>query len=405
MITGYQMFAFLSKFSLNRWQKIIAGLALGLLFGGLFPHIAVYLKVLGDLFIRAIHLLIGPVVFFSVVCAILSIDDFSMMRKVTGKAIVAYLFCMVLAALIGLFFFYLFEPGLHAHLQLESVGVVNHSINPNSVILNVLPKNALGAFLHDNVLQIVIFAILIGISIHFTGEAAKPVRSFFQGFAQVSFQLADLVMRFAPIGVFALIAWTVSHFGWHVLSSLALFIVTVYVACLVQLVLVYSILLCVFGSLSVPKFFKGVLPALLFAFSTSSSAATLPESMRCAERLGLSSSLSRFLLPLGASFNLNGLTIYLVIAVLFAANLFGIHFTGLQVLMLIVTTVFTAMGVAAVPGSALIAMGAIMSASGIPLGAIALIAGVDRLNDMMQTATNVAGDLTVTAMLASEKES
>lgn len=400
------MFAFFSKFSLNRWQKIIVALFLGLLFGRVFPHAAVTLKVLGDLFIRAIHLLIAPVVFFSVVCAILSIDDFAMMRKVTIKAIFAYLFCMLLAAAIGLLFFYLFEPGLHAHLQLHTNGgVAHHALSANAVILNVLPSNALAAFLHDNVLQIVIFAVLIGISIHFAGESVKPVRSFFQGFAQVSFQLADIVMRFAPVGVFALIAWTVAHFGWHVLSSLGLFIVTVYVACFVQLLLVYSLLLCVFRSFSPSKFFKGVLPALLFAFSTSSSAATLPESMRCAERLGFNSALSRFLLPLGASFNLNGLTIYLLIAVLFAANLFGIHFSMVQVLMLVMTTVFTAMGVAAVPGSALIAMGAIMSASGVPLGAIALIAGVDRLNDMMQTATNVAGDLTVTAILATEKES
>ncbi len=396
---------FFSRLSLSQWQKIVLALILGVLVGGFLPRLAIPLEVLGTLFIRAIHLLVAPLVFFAVVCAILSVDSFSLMKRVTFRAVLLYITCMLVAAFIALCVFHLIEPGAQAHWATpQSSHLVHHIPSVSSMITNVLPDNAFSAFLHGNVLQIVVFAILIGVSIQLVGEEAAPVKRFFIGFSKVSFKLAELVMRTAPLGVFSLIAWTVAHFGWHVLSSLAAFVLTVYLGCAIQLFVVYSALLLVSKRKSPAAFFKGILPALLFAFSTSSSAATLPESMRCAENFGVSKSLARFLLPLGASFNLNGLTIYLVSAVLFAANLYGIHLSMLQVLTMLVTTVFTAMGVAAVPGSALIAMGAIMSASGIPLGAIALIAGVDRLNDMMQTATNVAGDLAVTVVLASDEK-
>ena len=181
---------------------------------------------------------------------------------------------------------------------------------------------------------------------------------------------------------------------------------TVYLGCAVLLFMVYAGGLIIFTNIKPMQFYRAIFPALAFAFTASSSAATLPITMQCAEeKLGLPPHIAKFLLPLGASFNLNGLSVYLSVATVFAANLYGIHLGLAQYLTIVITITLTAMGAAAVPGSALIVMGAVMSAVGIPLNAIAIIAGVDRLNDMMQTSTNVAGDVFVSLVIANTESS
>jgi Na+/H+-dicarboxylate symporter len=200
--------------------------------------------------------------------------------------------------------------------------------------------------------------------------------------------------------VFALIAYVFGRYGLIVLLPLVKFIFTVYVGCVLQIILVYGAILLANG-INPIKFFKAIGQAMILSFTTSSSAATLPVTLKCAqEKLKISKNMSGFLLPLGTTFNLNGLSIYLAVATVFAANLYGIHLGLTQYCTIVITIVFTAMGAAAVPGSALIVMGAVMGSVGIPLGALPLIAGVDRLNDMAQTSTNVIGDLFATTLVA-----
>jgi Na+/H+-dicarboxylate symporter len=275
----------------------------------------------------------------------------------------------------------------------------------SAFIENLLPSNPVMPFLQGNVLQLILFAVLFGTAIKMAGQPAEPVANFFFALNKVVYQITALVIWCAPYGIFALIAWTVGHFGLAVITPLLTLVGTVYLGCAVLLFVVYVIGLTLFSKVKPLQFYKGMFPALTFAFTSSSSAATLPLTMQCAEnKLGLPAHITKFLLPLGTSFNLNGLSVYLSVATVFAANLYGIHMGLQQYLTVIITITITAMGAAAVPGSALIVMGAVMSAVGIPLNGIAVIAGVDRLNDMIQTSTNVAGDVFVSVLVSEGEE-
>lgn len=389
---------------LPTWKKIVIALILGVIVGLVSGPYANYLKPIGNLFISAIHMMVTPVVFTAIVCAVLSVTDVQKMRRVTWQAAIVYAVSMAIAAIIGIAVATLIKPGISFHPMLSHANSVAKAPSLMEMVQNLIPRSPLAALVNEHVLQIVVFAIIFGISIRMAEEKAKPVVDFFQGLSAVVFKLAGIVIAFAPYGIFALIAWSFGNFGLHAVYPLMKFVFSVYLACALQIVFVYMLTLLFVAKLNPIKFFKGISAAVVFAFTTSSSASTLPLSMKCAEKnLGVPKSIARFLLPLGSSFNLNGLSIYLSVAVIFAANMNGIHLTVAQYFTVVSTTILTAMGAAAVPGSALIVMGAVMSAVGIPLGALALIAGVDRLNDMAQTATNVTGDL-FSATLVTDNE-
>lgn len=387
---------------LASWKKIVVALVLGVVVGLISGPYADYLKPIGNLFISAIHMMVTPVVFTAIVCAVLSVTDAKKMRRVTWQAVIVYVISMAVAAVIGISLALLIKPGMSFHpMLLNHANTVVKAPSFVQLVGNLIPRSPLAALANEHVLQIVVFALILGVSIRMADERAKPVVDFFQGLSVVVFKLAGIVVACAPYGIFALIAWTFGNFGLYAILPLLKFVVTVYLACILQIVFVYALTLMLVSKLNPLRFFKGISAAIAFAYTTSSSAATLPLSMRCAEKnLGVPDSVARFLLPLGSSFNLNGLSIYLSVAVIFAANINGIHLSVAQYVTVVSTTVLTAMGAAAVPGSALIVMGAVMSSVGIPLGALALIAGVDRLNDMAQTATNVTGDLFSATLIA-----
>ncbi len=391
---------------LRPWQRIIAGLLLGIAVGLIFGQKATCLKPIGSLFINAIHMMIAPVVFTAIVCAILTIHDPQKMRRVGLKTILLYAVCMVVAASIGLGVGTLIAPGHGLHpLPGDPNSLPNAIPSLGELITNIIPANPVSAFANGNIMQILAFAIILGIAINMTGEKGQPVADFFRSFSQVVFKLTAIVMSFAPYGIFALMAWVTGEFGMTALIPLMKLVATVYFCCILHCLIVYA------GSLVVMRlnprhFFKGAVDAILMAFSTSSSAATLPVTMRCAEEnLGISKGISGFLLPLGTTLNLNGLSLYLGVATVFAANMYGVHLSLVQYVTVVVSIVLTSMGAGGVPGSAIIVMGAVMSSVGLPLGAIPLIAGVDRLNDMAQTTTNVLGDMYAALVIAkSEKE-
>lgn len=394
-------------FSLPLWQQILIALIAGLICGLSIGETATVLKPLGLLFIHAIQMMVVPVVFTAIVCAVLSVEDLGGMKFVTMKAFVLYIACMVIATCLGIGMALLMKPGVGFHLtgDIAQTAVAHNPPTFASTILGFVPSNPLQAFVEGNIIQILVFGLLMGLSIKLAGEPAKLVEDFFKSFSTVVFKFAQIIVSFAPYGIFALIATVFGKYGLEVIAPLFKFISTVYLACLAQCIIVYSGLLVAFR-LNPLHFFRGIIDAIVLSYTTSSSVATLPVSLRCArENLHINRSISGFLLPLGTSFNLNGLSIYLSVSTIFAANIFGIPLHGPQLLMMVFAILVSAMGAAAVPGSALIVMGAVMSSVGIPLGALALIAGVDRFNDMIQTATNVTGDLTATAVIAkSEKQ-
>ncbi len=394
-------------FTLQPWKKVLLAMVTGTILGLIMGDKALYLKPIGTLFINAIKMMIVPVVFTAIVCAILSINDAKKMRRVSIKTLLIYAISMTVATVIGLSVATLFAPGAGLTLPINASDM-NIGKMPTfaEALVNLIPTNPITAFATTNILQILIFSVFMGISINLAGEPAEPVRSFFQALSAVVFKLTALVMSFAPYGIFALMAATAGEYGAQALLPLMKLVLSGYVSCLLLGLLFYTLSLSLFARLSPLRFFQGIANALILAFSSSSSTATLPVSVRCAEEnLGISRGIAGFLLPLGTTLNLNGLAIYLSISTVFAANIYGMHLTFMHYVTLLVTIVLTSMGAGGIPGSALIVMGAVMSAIGLPLGAIPLIAGIDRIIDMGMTATNVAGDLFATVIVAkSEKE-
>lgn len=387
--------------SVPLWGQILIALVLGMATGLIGGHAIEPIQVIGLMFIHAIQMLVVPVVFTAIVCAVMSLDKLTQMRRLVFKALSLYALSMILAATIGVLCALLIAPGQGMVLHLSAATtLVQHVPTASEVLVSFIPVSPVAAFVENNVIQILIFAVLLGLSIRLTAETAKPVEDLFKSFSKVVFKFSQIIISFSPYGVFALIAYVFGRYGIVVLLPLVKFIITVYVGCLLQIILVYSVILLVNG-INPIHFFTAIGQAMILSFTTSSSAATLPVTLKCAEEnLKISKTMAGFLLPLGTTFNLNGLSIYLASATIFAANLYGIHLGLIQYCTIIITIVFTAMGAAAVPGSALIVMGAVMSSVGVPLGALPLIAGVDRLNDMAQTITNVIGDLFATTIVA-----
>lgn len=394
-------------FKLSSWKQIFTCLILGIIVGAVLHHEASFFKPIGALFMNAIHLIVAPVVFTAIVTSIISVNENSSVKRISLKALGLYGICMIISASIGCLLAYFIAPGQgYHHLSAHATHSASSPAHVSDFIQNLLPSNPIDPFLQGNVLQLIIFAVLFGASIKLAGKASAPVANFFFALNKVVHQLTSLVIWFAPYGIFALIALAVGTFGLGVITPLLALVGTVYLGCALLIFGVYPLGLILFTEIKPIDFYRSIFPALLLAFTSSSSAATLPVTMRCAEKsLNIPEHISKFLLPLGASFNLNGLSVYLSVATIFAANLNGIHLGINQYLIIVFSITFTAMGAAAIPGSALIVMGAVMSAVGIPLNAIAMITGVDRLNDMMQTTTNVAGDVFVSSVVSSSESS
>jgi dicarboxylate/amino acid:cation (Na+ or H+) symporter, DAACS family len=388
------------------WRKILFALFLGIVTGLILGPKALYLQAMGSLFINAIHMLIFPVIFTASVCAILSIDNFKKMRRIAGKTAFIYFISMSIATLIGLVTAILISPGkglvVSGHFDSTALKVVPSF---SELIINLIPANPLAAFVEGNIIQVIVFSVLLGISINMVGDAAKPVKDFFNSLLLIVFKLTSLVIAFAPYGVFALMACAAGKFGIKTLLPLLKLVITAYVADLAFFLLFYLPALWLTTLTNPIHFIKHISSALFLAFSSSSSAAALPMSLQCAENnLGIKKQIAGFLLPLGISFNMNGLAIYVSVATIFTANIYGIHLDLIHYLILLITIVFTSMGAAGIPGSALIVMGAVMTAIGLPLGAIPLVAGVDRIIDMAQTTVNVAGDMFSTFIVAKSEQ-
>ncbi len=388
------------------WQQILIGLGLGVLTGVLFKADALVLAPIGTLFLNAIKMLIVPLVFVSLVAGITAMSDSAKLGRISVKTIAIYLITTAFAVTIGLLFGALFTPGEGMNMVASGVQETKQAPSLVQILVGLVPTNPVAAFAEGNILQIIVFAIALGVSMNLIGEKAAPAVKLFDSLAEVFYKLTDLVMRCAPIGVFALIAGVVASHGIEVLLPLASVIGVIYLASITHMLLVYGGLVSVLARLSPLRFFKGVAPALAVAFSTSSSAGTLPVSIECARKnLGVSQGVAGFVLPVGATINMDGTAIYQGVLALFIAQAFGIDLNAGQYLMIILTATLASIGTAGVPGAGLIMLGLVLTSVGLPLEGVALIAGIDRILDMARTTVNVAGDLMTTTLVgSSEKE-
>lgn len=386
------------------WQQILIGLVLGVVVGLLFKDGARLLAPLGALFLNAIKMLIVPLVFVSLVAGITCMQDTAKLGRISVKTIAIYLVTTAFAVSIGLLFGALFTPGADMNMTASAAVEAKQAPSLVEILVGLVPSNPVAAFAEGNILQIIVFAIALGVSMNLIGEKAAPAVKLFNSLAEVFYKLTDLVMRFAPIGVFALIAGVVANHGIEVLLPLAGVIGVIYLASIAHLLLVYGGMLAMFAHLSPLRFFQGIAPALAVAFSTSSSSGTLPVSIECARKnLGVSEGVAGFVLPVGATINMDGTAIYQGVLALFIAQAFGIDLNAGQYLMIILTATLASIGTAGVPGAGLIMLGLVLTSVGLPLEGVALIAGIDRILDMARTMVNVAGDLMTTTLVGSSE--
>lgn len=395
----------LKIFKIPLWQQIVIALILGVALGLTFPDAATPLAPIGQLFINAIQLMVVPVVFVSITCGVLSLRGTTSMGRVTLKTMTLYMVTMAISATIGILVAEITQPGKGmdlSHLLNEVTIVAVPQPTLDNIITNLVPPNMFAAFSNNStILQVIVVALIFGLAIMRAGENGQRIHHIFDNMFAVMMQFAQIIMKFAPIGVFCLMSVMISKFGTTMLLELLTMVLTIYAGCLIHALVVYSGMLVFISRLNPIRFFKGMADAMIFAFSTTSSAATLPIALRCTQKnLGVAKSISEFIMPLGASINMNGLTLYLGVAAVFASNLYGIELSMWQFILIIITSTVAAMGASGVPGSALFVMALVMSSIGIPLTVIGIIAAVDRIIDMMTTTTNITGDALTAVMVA-----
>jgi dicarboxylate/amino acid:cation (Na+ or H+) symporter, DAACS family len=383
------------------WAKILIGLAVGVVVGLIAGERAVYLRPIGTIFLRLINMLVIPLVFASMTVGITSIHDPRKLGRVGGKSLFLYLITTAVAICIGLGFAYLFKPGQGIGFQAPADLKLQSPPALSEILLNIIPSNPIASLAEGQVLQVIVFSIFLGLAINLAGEKGRPLVRVLQSLADVMYRLTSIVMEFAPYGVFAIMAWVVGTFGWSILLRLALFLGTNYISCLVQVVFIFGGMIWLWARLNPLPFLKGMGDAMALAFSTSSSSATLPVSMHCVrENLGVSQSMTNFILPLGSTINMNGTAIFQAVSAVFVAQAYGIDLNWIQVVTIVVTATISAIGAAGIPGTGYVMLTLVLSSVGLPTEGMAIIFGVDRLREMVSTVVNILGDAVVAVLIA-----
>jgi Na+/H+-dicarboxylate symporter len=375
-----------------------------------------------------LKLIAVPLVLSSLITGVASLSDLKKLSRIGGKTITIYITTTAIAVTIGLIAVNILEPGstvpedmkikLQNTYQSAASGKLEaaQEVKERSVlqpVVDIVPSNFFSSASNNrNMLQVVFVAIIIGIAlIQIPKEKSKPVLEFMEGINDLVIKLVDNIMLLAPIGVFALIADTITSVAGNninnvieLLSALGFYMLAVIMGLVIHMLITYSVVLKLFSKMSLKKFYQGIAPAQLLGFSTSSSGATLPVTMeRCEDELGVSEEVSSFVLPLGATINMDGTALYQAVAAVFIAQTLGMDLSIVAQLTIVLTAVLASIGTAAVPGAGIIMLVIILEAIGVPSAGIALILGVDRILDMMRTVTNVTGDASVAVAVASSE--
>ena len=389
------------------WQKIFIGMGLGVLAGIILGPNAEYLKPIGTLFVNAIKMLIVPLIFCSLIVGVTSMEDSRKMGRIGGKSIVLYMLTTAVAITIGLAFGSVFAPGAGLNMVAnESSAMAKEAPTLVQTLLNLIPKNPVSALAAGNILQIIVFALGLGIALNLCGEKAKPAIAVFESLAEAMYKLTELVMKLAPYGVFGLMAWVSGKYGIEVLLPLIKVIGVVYLGCVVHVLVVYTSLLSVIARLNPVRYLKALLNPAAVAFTTTSSSGTLPATIKASrEELGVSKGVASFVLPLGATINMDGTALYQGVCALFIAQAFGIDLDMADYMLIILTSTLASIGTAGVPGAGLIMLSLVLTTVGLPIEGLAIVAGIDRILDMARTSVNVCGDLMVSVLVGkSENE-
>ena len=356
---------------------------------------------LGQIFISSLKMLVVPLVLVSLICGTSSLSDPSKLGRLGIKSISFYILTTGIAVSLAIMAGLLVAPGEGLNLQAETTYAAKEAPSLSQVIVNMFPSNPINALAQGNMLQIIVFAVLLGVAMAMTGDAGKRVAAFFEDLNTVIMRLVTIIMNLAPYGVFVLMAKLFASIELGTIISLVKYFMVVLVVLIIHGLVTYSALLKVFSGLSPVMLLTKMRDAALFAFSTSSSSATLPVTMETARnKLGVGKSVSSFTLPLGATINMDGTAIMQGVATVFIAQVYAVDLTLGDYVMVVLTATLASVGTAGVPGVGLIMLAMVLQQVNLPVEGIALIIGVDRLLDMTRTAVNITGDCTVACIIA-----
>ena len=392
MFSGLLLGSFISFFGLEANQFIKIYLIDGFLYIG------------GQVFISLLKLMVVPLVFFSLTSGVSSLDQNLSLGRIAGKTLGLYLTTTAIAITIGLSIAVLFNPGNNLDLETSISLSIPESPNIKDILLGIIPSNPIKAMADGNMLQIIVFSILFGIAIRSLGDSVKIIKDAVNSITEIVLKLVMFIINIAPYGVFCLMSVLFAEKGLTVLGDLSFYFFIVVSALLLHGFLTYSLLLILFVKINPLKFYNKIKSLMLFAFSTSSSNATIPVTLRTViDDIGVNRKIASFTVPLGATINMDGTAIMQGVATVFIANAYSIDLLFVDYLMVILTATLASIGTAGVPGVGLIMLAMVLNQVGLPVEGIALIIGVDRLLDMLRTVVNVTGDSTVSTIVANSE--
>lgn len=373
---------------------LILGVAVGLLMQHCSDIAVKYIKPFGVIFLNLIKFIVVPLVMLSIICGIISMKDISKLGKLGGKTLLYFFSTTVIAASMGLLLATLLK-NVFPIIDLPTVDLAGKEpprLDVMQQIVDIFPGNFIDPMFTMNMMQVIVIAVFIGLAIVMVGEKAKPAADVLVSFNEIVTRILGMILALAPIGVFCLLCPVVALNGPSVLGSLAVLIGIAYLCFFIHAIVVYGGSVRFLGRMNPWKFFKTEFPAMLFAFSSDSSVATLPVNMKCTQKMGVPKSIGDFVLSLGATINMDGVAIYLGVTSVFIANCYGIDLTMGQYVAIAISSTIASIGTPGIPGGSLALMAAVFASAGIPMEGVAVVAGIDRIIDMGRTTMSVTGD-------------
>ena len=390
------------KKSMNLGVKILIGLVAGIIVGAIFwmamgaeaagAFTAKYIKPFGDIFVNLLKFIVVPLVLLSIMDGVIQMGDIKKVGKIGWQTVAYFLVTTAIACVIGLIVASLFKGSFPVLGLQEGAEYEAKSADLMSTIVNIFPNNAINPLSSSSMLQIIFIALIFGCGVLVAGEKGKPFGDFITSFNEVTQRVMSFILAVSPYGVFALMVWVVAAHGPKILGSLGLVLLAAYIGYILHVALVYTASVKIFTKVSPIEFFKKIFPAAAFAFTSTSSVATLPITKECCDEMGVENDISSFVLPLGATINMDGTAIYQCVAAIFLAKCIGIDLTVGQMIMIVVTATLASIGTAGTSGAGMIMLAMVLESVGINPIYIGIIYGIDRLFDMGRTTLNIIGD-------------
>ena len=398
------------KKKLSLAAQIFIGLFLGIIAGFIFlsaekaEWALTYVKPFGTIFLNLIKFIVVPIVLCSIIGGVISMKDIRKVGSIGWKTVAFYMVTTAFAVLIGLTFANLFKGSFQVLQTTDLQYEVAQTTNFMDTLVNIFPSNIIRPLSDAVMLQVIVIALFFGFGIILAGEKGEPLAKVIVSLGDVSMIIMELILKLSPVGVFCLITPVVAENGAKILGSLAMVLLVAYICYAVHAIVVYSLSVKTLAKLSPVKFFAGMAPAMAMAFSSASSVGTLPLNLECAEKLGAKRDIASFVLPLGATINMDGTAIYQGVCAVFIATCFGIDLTLAEMMTIVLTATLASIGTAGVPGSGMIMLAMVLQSVGLPVEGIALVAGVDRIFDMGRTVVNITGDAACSIVVSALEE-